>query len=388
MRPRTLRVDVIGGEWRDATPVVRAGADEQAELRGIREVRRHLDPHAGSHDEPRDRHRGDVLEQVCVGRALHRGAGLRAEVLHDHLLHVALTLDHVALVRVADRDERLGAVVHGLADPDQDAGGEGHSLAPGSIDHLEPNGRILVRRAEVHLPRLLEQPARGRLEHHAHRGRDGPQHPQLFRAHDAGVGVREQPGLGGHQARDVRDVLDGRREPVLVEPRPRLGPALLRPVAQREQHLFAAHRLPLPHHGQHLLGRHVRGLVLLEQLPRGVDEHAVVAAVAAERRQGHEHLARVRDHAGTTGCREPGIPHLPGDREQAFEALARRGEQRLGVGGVEPFARRGAREGGVDGGGGGRCGRRGDGGGHDGHRSSLAPSRSVGVADRCPPVSK
>lgn len=394
MRPGALGVHVVDGQGGDPAPVVGARAHEQVELRRIREVRRHLDPHARAHDEPRHRDRGDILEQIGVRHSLHRGAGLRAEVLHDHLLHVTLpvaggrAVDHVPLVRVADRDQRRCTVARRFADADQDAGGEGHALSPRGVDHGEPHGRVLVGRAEMHLPGFLEQPARGRLEHHAHRRGGGPQHPQLFRAHDARVGVRQQPGLGRHQARDVRDVLDRRCEPVLVEPCARFGPAVLGPVSQGQQHLFAAHRLALPHDSEHLFGRHVRGLVLLEQLPRRVDEHAVVAAVAAERGQRHEHLARVRDHAGTTGCREPGIPQLAGDREQAFETLALRGEQRLGVGRIEPLAGSGARERCVDGGRRGGCRGRGDGGGRDGHRSSLAPSRGAGVADRCPPVSK
>ena len=41
--------------------------------------------------------------------------GLRAEVLDDHLLDVA-----VALVEVADREQRLDPLLARLADPDQD----------------------------------------------------------------------------------------------------------------------------------------------------------------------------------------------------------------------------------------------------------------------------
>ena len=140
------------------------------------------------------------------------------------------------------------------------------------------------------------------------------------------------------------DVVERRGEAVLVEPRAGLGPAVFGAVAEGEQRLLAAERRALPRDGEHLLGRHERRLVQLEQLRGGVDEDAVVAAVAAQRRERDEHLARVGDDAGTTGCRQSGIPHGAGELEQPLELLALGAEQRLGVGGVETRAGGGSLE--------------------------------------------
>ena len=52
--------------------------------------------------------RGQELLVVGLGRGVHRGARLRAEVLDDHLLDVA-----VPAVEVADREERLGPLARG-----------------------------------------------------------------------------------------------------------------------------------------------------------------------------------------------------------------------------------------------------------------------------------
>ena len=108
-RPRPLGVDVVGGDRGDAAPVVDAGVEQVAEVVG--EVGRRLEVDLGREDQAGQR---DGLEEV-VGRArrcgVHRGAGLRQEVLDDHLLHVA-----VAGVRRGDRLQRVDAVGDGLAD--------------------------------------------------------------------------------------------------------------------------------------------------------------------------------------------------------------------------------------------------------------------------------
>src|SRR5207249_3795587 len=79
-RPRLLGVDVVGRERRDATPVVEPRGQE-ARVDTRREVRRRLDVHVGSEQEPAD---GDRAEQVPERRLRvvpHRNARLRAEVL-------------------------------------------------------------------------------------------------------------------------------------------------------------------------------------------------------------------------------------------------------------------------------------------------------------------
>ena len=101
------------------------------------------------------------------GASTHGRARLRSEVLHDHLLHVA-----VAPVEVADREQRLGALAGRLADADEDARRERDREAAGVLDRPEPHGRNLVGRAEVRTSALASAGRSRRLEHHAHRGAD------------------------------------------------------------------------------------------------------------------------------------------------------------------------------------------------------------------------
>ena len=280
----------------------------------------------GPEHDPGDRDGREVLEELGIRSRPHRGAGLRAEVLDDDLLHVA-----VLGVEVAEGDERLGAVADALADPDEDSGRERDAGGPGVGDDLQAHGGVLVGRAVVRAARLVVDRARGRLEHHAH-GRSGrAQVVQLRRRHDAGVEVREQPGLGRDQPGGMADVVERRGEAVLVEPRARFGPAVLGPVAEGQQRLFAAAVPPCAGDEQDLLVRHVERRALEPQLPGGVDEDAVVAAIAAQRRERHEHLARVRDRARPPGGVEPFVAQRRGTGEESIEVGAREREQALGL---------------------------------------------------------
>ena len=342
VRPRALGVHVIRRQRRDPAPVVGAGAREHLELDDVLQVRRHLDPHARPEHEPRDGDRRDELGELRVGRVLHRRARLRAEVLHDHFLDVP-----VALVGVAQGDHRLRAVAQRLANAHEDPRRERDLRAPRVVEQLQAHRRILVGGPVVHLALVLVQSARGRLEHHAHRRGDVAQAGELVGVHDAGVEVREQARLLADQACDVTDVVERRREAVLVEPGARLGPAILGPVAEREQGLLAAERLALPRDRQHLLFAHVRRLALRQQLTGGVDEHAVVAAIAAQGRQGQEHLARVGDDSLAPGKAQALVANGGGRVEQPLQVGPRRTEQRLGVIGRQALAPFGAFEGGI-----------------------------------------
>ncbi len=119
-----------------------------------------------------DPRRGDRPEEL-VGRArlgaVHRGAGLGQEVLHDHFLHVT-----VLEVRVRDRDERVDALGARLADADEDAGGERDAGPARGVQRGEPPRRGLVGRAEVRAAGLV-QPVGERLDHHPLRRADGAQ---------------------------------------------------------------------------------------------------------------------------------------------------------------------------------------------------------------------
>ncbi len=116
-RPGPLRVDVVGGDGGDATPVVDAGVEQQPEV--IRQVRRGLHVYLGRQDEP-GQSNGVQEDLLRAGRRpVHRRARLGQEVLDDHLLHVAVTG-----VAGGDGLEGLDAIGAAFADADQDAGRE------------------------------------------------------------------------------------------------------------------------------------------------------------------------------------------------------------------------------------------------------------------------
>ena len=71
-------------------------------------------------------------------------------------------------------------------------------------------------------------------------GRDRLEPVHLLPRHHAGVEVGQQAGLLQHPHRHRAHVGQGGVVALLVEPLPRLGPAVLGPVAQREERLEAA----------------------------------------------------------------------------------------------------------------------------------------------------
>jgi len=70
----------------------------------------------------------------------------------------------VSLVDLPDREQALRAVAPVLADTEEDAGGEGHTLPARGADRVEPLARGLPATAAVGVD------VGGRLQHDAHRG--------------------------------------------------------------------------------------------------------------------------------------------------------------------------------------------------------------------------
>src|SRR5438552_12842508 len=85
-----------------------------------------------------------MLGLVRLRRGGHARAWLCAEILDDDFLDVT-----VALVQLAQGEQRLDALAAGLADADQDAGGERYRHLAGRGDAVEPARRLLVGRAEM-----------------------------------------------------------------------------------------------------------------------------------------------------------------------------------------------------------------------------------------------
>jgi len=138
MRPGRLGVDMVGGYRRDAAPIVDAGRDQFTSLLAT-QVRRCLDRHLGAEDQPGDGDRPLELGQVRFRGIGHAGVGLGAKVLNNDLLDVA-----VGVVQVAQRQQRVDPLGPGLANPNQDAAGEGHMLASGLGDGGEASRRVLI----------------------------------------------------------------------------------------------------------------------------------------------------------------------------------------------------------------------------------------------------
>ena len=283
--PRRLRVDVVDRHGRDAAPVVDARVEEDGEVLG--EVRRRLEVDLRREQDPRGGERPEVVLEGRLRRGGHARAGLRAEVLDDHLLDVS-----VPEVRVGDRAQRVEPLLPRLADPDQDPRRERDALGAGGVERGEPRGRKLVRRAEVRAAATGEA-LRRRLEHRPHRHGERPQRAHVLPGQDARVQVRQQARLLEHGRGGAGEVLERRRAPELRQLLAGGAVPQLRLVAEREQRLAAAGGGSGAGDLQHLVEGQVRALAPL----RRRRERAVVADVAAELRQRDEDLRRVRDEA-------------------------------------------------------------------------------------------
>ncbi len=142
-RPRPLGIDVVGRHRRNAAPIVDAGVD-QARQRAVGEIGRRLDIHRGAEQDARHRDRPEMIIERWLGMLRHAGAGLGAEILDDDFLQMV-----VALVQVAQRQQRRDALAPRLADADQDAGGERHTRFTGRRNRREPRAWQFVGRAEM-----------------------------------------------------------------------------------------------------------------------------------------------------------------------------------------------------------------------------------------------
>jgi hypothetical protein len=312
LRPRSLRVHVIRRERRHPAPVVDAGRQDQLVVVPD-QVRRCLDPRGRAEHEPGHRDSRGKIGKIRVRHAAHLRVGLGPEVLHDDFLDAAVLASDLP-----DGEDRIGALRKGLADPDENACGEGDAAAPGVLQHPQANSGVLVRAAEVRPAALGEQPCSGRLQHHPHRRRDRLEPLKVLPGQHAGVQVGQQPGLLQHADRHRAHIRERVIVAMGVEPFARLRPARFRAIAEGEKGFLASERCAIAGDGEDLIRRQERG----RQPPRHGDKRAVGAAVTTESGQRYEDLAGVGDHAGTAGRGQSGIPHAPGVAEQRPQIVA------------------------------------------------------------------
>ena len=195
-------------------------------------------------------------------------------------------------------------------------------MHPGFGDRREASCRELVGRAVVRTTRRSE--ARGNaLQHdplgHADRAEGG----DLRGVEDAGVRMRQEPGLGEHPPGRLHKVRDRRCMAELGELTARDPIAPLGLITEGEERLLATRGRARSRDRQDLLDRQVGTLARA----RWSCEGAVVADIAAERGERDEDLARVRHHVPMTAvAQDPsgGHEHL-GLRGQELRCLERRG---------------------------------------------------------------
>jgi hypothetical protein len=167
MRPRRFRIDMVGGDRRNAAPIVDARFNQPAQPTGA-QIGRRLDIHFRREDQSRHRDGPKMLLNRGRRNLGHAGSRLGPEILHDDFLDMSM-----GVVQVAQCQQCLDPFAPRLADADENARGEGHPLLPRHADAREPRLRILVGRTMMR-PSPLGEAARAALQHHALRDRDFP----------------------------------------------------------------------------------------------------------------------------------------------------------------------------------------------------------------------
>ena len=100
------------------------------------------------------------------GGIRHRNSGLGAKVLDDYFLDVA-----VAIVQIANGQQRFDTVFQSFAYADQQSGGEGDALLSRLFEGTQAFGRNLVGSVIMGSARGEKSGVDG-FEHQAHAGRD------------------------------------------------------------------------------------------------------------------------------------------------------------------------------------------------------------------------
>ena len=326
--PGAFGVDVIGGQRGDAAPVVDAGPQDQVVLVAD-QVGRRLDPRLRPEDQPGDGDRGGQVGEFGVRHVAHLGVRLGPEVLHDDFLDALVLAGDLP-----DGEDRVGAFGRGLADADEDAGGEGDVAAAGVLQHAQPDGRVLVRAAEMRATPVGVQPGGRGLEHHAHGRGHRLEALEVLPGQHARVEVGQQAGF--LQDADGHGPHVGQGVVVAVGVQPVLGlvPPVFRLVTEREQGFLAARRRALAGDVEDLVRLQVQAV----QPVRHGRERAVAAAVPAQPGQRDEDLARVGDDPGPSRAFQAGVPGPAGVGQQGVQVVAAGVQQDRGLVPVERFA--------------------------------------------------
>ena len=244
------------------------------------QIGRRLDVGAGPQRDPRGGDGPEKVAEIRLRRAGHARAGLGAEILDDN------SLDMPAFpVRAAQRQQGVDALGAGLADADQEPGGEGNPRFPRRGDGGEAHRGALVGRA-VMRSAPFAKPIGGAFQHQPLAYRNLAQRRDLVGVHNAGIDVRQQRCFAENQRARFGEPGQGGVVSKRLERAPRRRVARLRPVAQGEQRLAAAGAFSRPGDRQHLVRVQIG-----RPGPRRFREGAVTANIAAQFRQRDEDLA-------------------------------------------------------------------------------------------------
>ena len=224
----------------------------------------------------------------------HARSGFRPEVLDDDFLNVA-----VAIVEIANREERVDALVARLADADQQTRRHGHTGFAREPERFEPHRGSFVGRSEMRSA-ALAQTLRRAFEHQPLRNRHFAKLGNIRSIENAGIDVREQSGLFEDRARSFCKIGERRGMTELAKLLARDAISQLGFVAECEQRLLAACGGAGARDREHLLQRQIRAL----PFARSMRERAVVTHVPAKLRERNEHFARIRDDSAV-GCVSP-----------------------------------------------------------------------------------
>ena len=327
MRPRPLRVHVIGRQRRDPAPVVHAGGEQPGQL--VRDRTGSAAPGYASSDRarsgpPRWSPGTPPGPRPAPDRIAVSGLARKFCTITSWIAPYCR-----AIRRIANSDSARSAIVSPI--PTRMPVVNGIVLRPASSSTRSRTAGSLSGDPKCAPAGFGEDRGRGGLQHHPHRRRDRLEPLHLLPAHHAGVQVRQQtrsPPAPGWPSPAV-----GQRAvvPVAVQPLPSLRPAVLGPVAEGEQRLLAPEGGALPGDLQDLVRGQVRG-----RQPAGHgDESAVMATVPAQPGQRDEHLAGVGDHPGPAGGRESRVPHPGGAGTQIDQVRAGGLQQHTGFGHIQ-----------------------------------------------------
>ena len=139
MWPWTFRVDVVRSERGNATPVIHPGSKKRRQVIKVREIRWRLNAHARTHHDPGHRNRREILLHLGIRSGSHCGVGLSPEVLHNDFLHVPVGPGHRT-----QREDRVGSLVDGFADANEQSGSERNVQSARVLQHAKSHVGVLV----------------------------------------------------------------------------------------------------------------------------------------------------------------------------------------------------------------------------------------------------